>query len=151
MERIIQSQKIVDTRPKTRSLRSFPLCLEVCWGIMQSISSWYPFSCHPQLRLRKDLIVVAIKTFISQARVFNFVFHKPTVLISSPVVLVVKNLLASAGDVKRCSFNPWVGKTSWRKAWQPTPIFLPGESYGQRSPGGYSPWGRKESDTTEAT
>ena len=37
----------------------------------------------------------------------------------------------------------------WRRAWQPTPIFLPGESHGQRSLAGYSPWGHKESDVTE--
>ena len=36
-----------------------------------------------------------------------------------------------------------------RRAWQPTPVFLPGESHGQRSLVGYSPWGRKESDVTE--
>ena len=46
-------------------------------------------------------------------------------------------------------FDPWVGKIPWRRAWQPTPVFLPGESHGQRSLAGYSPWGRKESDTTE--
>ena len=40
---------------------------------------------------------------------------------------------------KRHRFNPWVGKIPWRKAWQPTPIFWPGESYGQRSLVGYSP------------
>ena len=39
----------------------------------------------------------------------------------------------------------------WRRKWQPTPVFLPGESHGQRSLAGYSPWGRKESDVTEAT
>ena len=37
----------------------------------------------------------------------------------------------------------------WRKEWQPTPVFLPGESHEQRSLAGYSPWGYKESDTTE--
>ena len=37
----------------------------------------------------------------------------------------------------------------WRRKWQPTPVFLPGESHGRRSLGGYSQWGRKESDTTE--
>ena len=37
----------------------------------------------------------------------------------------------------------------WRRAWQPTPVFLPGESHGQRSPVGYSPWGRKDLDVTE--
>ena len=45
-------------------------------------------------------------------------------------------------------FNPWVGKI-WRRAWQPTPVFLPGESHGQRSLAGYSPRDCKELDTTE--
>ena len=40
---------------------------------------------------------------------------------------------------RRPGLDPWVGKTSWRKKWQPTPVFLPGESHGQRSLGGYSP------------
>ena len=35
----------------------------------------------------------------------------------------------------------------WRRKWQPTPVFLPGEFYGQRSLVGYTPWGRKDSDT----
>ena len=39
----------------------------------------------------------------------------------------------------------------WRRKWQPTPEFLPGESHGRRSLVGCSPWGRTESDTTEAT
>ena len=44
---------------------------------------------------------------------------------------------------------PWVGKISWRRKWQPTPVFLPGESHGWSSLVGYSPWGGKELDTTE--
>ena len=48
-------------------------------------------------------------------------------------------------------FSPWVGKIFWRREWQPTPVFLPGESHGQRSLAGYGPWGLKESHTTEAT
>ena len=41
------------------------------------------------------------------------------------------------------------GKIPWRWKWQPTPVFLPGKSDGWRSLAGYSPWGYKESDTTE--
>ena len=52
---------------------------------------------------------------------------------------------------KRSWFHPCVGKILWRRKWQPTQIFLPGESHGQRSLARYSPWGHKESDTTEAT
>ena len=50
---------------------------------------------------------------------------------------------------RRCKFDPWVGKILWRKKWQPTPVFLPAKFHGQRSLAGYSPWGNKESDTTE--
>ena len=70
---------------------------------------------------------------------------------SGKVALVVRNPPASAGDIKRHRFSPWVGKIPWRRAWQPTPVFLPGESHGQRSLAGYSSWGCKESDITEAT
>ena len=55
------------------------------------------------------------------------------------VALVVKNLPVNAGDVRDSGFDPWVGKISWRRAWQPTPVFLPGESHGQRSLMDYSP------------
>ena len=40
---------------------------------------------------------------------------------------------------KKCGFDPWVGKISWRRSWQPTPVFLPGKSHGQRWLVGYSP------------
>ena len=54
-------------------------------------------------------------------------------------------------ECKRLGFDPWVGKIPWRRAWQPTPVYLPGESPGQRSLGGYSLLGHTESDTTEVT
>ena len=52
---------------------------------------------------------------------------------------------------RRHEFDPWVGKIPWRRECQPTLVFLPGESHGQRSLMVYSPQGHKESDTTEAT
>ena len=52
---------------------------------------------------------------------------------------------------KRHGFNPWVGKTPWRKAQQPTPVFLPREFHGQRSLASCSPGSRKMSDMTEVT
>ena len=58
---------------------------------------------------------------------------------SSSVALVVKNPPASAGKRKRLRFDPWVGKISWSRAWQSTPVFLLGESREQRSLTGYSP------------
>ena len=44
---------------------------------------------------------------------------------------------------RRRGFNPWVGKIPWRRKRQPAPVFLPGNSHGQRSLAGHSPWGHK--------
>ena len=65
----------------------------------------------------------------------------------------VKNLPTNAGDIrrKRRRCDPWIGKIPWRTVWLPAPLFLTGKSHGQRSLAGYSPWGHKELDTTEAT
>ena len=49
---------------------------------------------------------------------------------------------------KRLRFDSWVGKILWRRAQQATPLFLPGESYGQRNLAGYSPWGCKTDMTS---
>ena len=57
---------------------------------------------------------------------------------ASQVALVVKNPPANAGD-RRCRFNPWDGKIPWRRAWQPTPVFLTGEFQGQRNLADCSP------------
>ena len=62
-----------------------------------------------------------------------------------------KNLPAQCRRHKRCRFVSWVGKIPWRRAWQPTPAFLLGESHGLRSLAGYSPWGCIELDTTDMT
>ena len=51
--------------------------------------------------------------------------------------------------MRETQVHPWVKKIPWRRGWQPTPIFLPGEFHGQRSLVGYSAWGCKESHTTE--
>ena len=62
---------------------------------------------------------------------------------------MVKNLPANAEDGRDAGLIP--GKTLWRRAWQPTTVFLSGESHGQRSLAGYSLYGRKELATTETT
>ena len=63
---------------------------------------------------------------------------------------MLKNALANAGDVRDAgSITGW--EDALDEGWQPTPVFLPGESHGQGSLAGYSPWGSKGSDTAEAT
>ena len=49
----------------------------------------------------------------------------------------------SACQRRGCGFDPWVRKIPWRRKWQPTPVFMPGKSHGQKSLEGYSPWGHK--------
>ena len=60
---------------------------------------------------------------------------------------MVKNLSA----MQETGFDSGVGKIPWRRKWQPTPVFLPGESHRQRSPAGCSPWAHNKLDTTEVT
>ena len=70
-----------------------------------------------------------------------------TVRLGFTVGAVAKDSAANAGDAES-RLDPWVGKIPWRREWQPTPVFLPGESYGEGSLEGCNPWGGKESDTT---
>ena len=60
-----------------------------------------------------------------------------------------KNQSANAGDIRDAGSIPGSGGLPWRRPWQPTPVFLPGESHGQRSLAGHSPSGCKEYDTIE--
>ena len=68
------------------------------------------------------------------------------------VMLVIKSPPVNAGDARDVGLIPVLGRFPWRRALQQlTPVFLLRESHGQRSLVDYSPWGHKESDTTEAT
>ena len=60
-----------------------------------------------------------------------------------------KELACQSRGRRRRKFDPWLWKIPWRRAWPPTPVFLPGESHGRRSLAGCSPQGHKESDKTE--
>ena len=75
----------------------------------------------------------------------------PGLLPGSPGSASGKEPVCQCGRYKKRGFNPWIRKIPWRRKWQPTPVFLPGKVLGQRSLAGYSPQGRKESDTTEVT
>ena len=80
--------------------------------------------------------------FKTQHNIYRL-FHSPCQYLSVFIVegfpggSVVKNPPAYAGDV---GLIPGQGKIHWRRAWQPTPVLLPGKSHGRRSPAGYSPW-----------
>ena len=81
------------------------------------------------------------------------VIHLISVLLSFftgfPGGSVVKNLPSNVRDIGDASLIFGLGRSPWRRKWQPTPVFLPVKSQGQRSLVGYSPWGHKESNTIE--
>ena len=79
----------------------------------------------------------------TQARIWGKAFF--------PEVFPMAQWLRICLNCRRFKFSLWVCKSPWRRKWQSTPIFLPGESHVPRSPTGYNPWGHKESDTTETT
>ena len=66
-------------------------------------------------------------------------------------MVMVKNPFTNAGDVRDTGSIPGPWEDPLEKEWQPTPVFWPGESHGQRTLAGYSPWGLKESDMTDVT
>ena len=71
-------------------------------------------------------------------------FALVTQLWASPGSASGKETVYQCKRHKRCGFDPWVGKIPCKTEWQPTPVFLPGESHGQRSLVGYSPCGHKD-------
>ena len=81
---------------------------------------------------------------------YSFVASCPAIQ-ASQVALVVKNLPANARDLRDPQVRSLGWDDLWRRAGQPIPVYLPGDFHGQRSLEGYSPWGGKESDTTEVT
>jgi len=84
-------------------------------------------------------------------------YYKPVTILRAWLVqvyltLTIASLVADGKTSARNAGDPGsipVGKIPWRRKWQSTPAFLPGKSHGRRSLIGYSPWGRKESDTTD--
>ena len=94
--------------------------------------------------------------YSTQSAVHLFLLCVAQIFIFKNIYLVTLGLLGSDGSdgkkiclqCRRPGFDPWVGKIPWRREWQPTPVFLPGESHEQRSLAGYSPGGHKELNTT---
>ena len=114
--------------------------------ILQSSSSTQtPLSHSSQLELEKKEKLLSPFSLHPRCKVF---IHSQYSLWASQMHRAKKNPPANAGGM---GSNPGLARFPWSKKWQPTPAFLPGESHGQRSLPDYSPWGCKESNTTECT
>ena len=78
-------------------------------------------------------------------------YHIANQFWASQVAQWLKKKKKSTCQCRRCKLDPCTRKIPWRRKWQPTPVFLPGKSRGQRSLVGCRLWGCTESGTTEAT
>ena len=105
-----------------------PLCT-----LLISLHLFLPLDC--ELKENRSYILFIIVVFS----------EVPIQYQASLVAQLVKNPPAMG----ETGSDPWVGRTPWRRTWQPTAVFLPGECRGQRSLAGYSPWGCTKSDMTE--
>ena len=112
-------------------------------GIQGSLG-FVGFSPHPLLSLSKFLSVLPILVHI---------LASVLLLLSLQNAIFLFNCFHSSKKsickCKKCRFDPWVGKIPWKRKQQPTPVFLPGKSHGQKRLVGYGPWVYKELDTTE--
>ena len=90
------------------------------------------------------------KIYLFKAR--DLVYLQRYVIITSfPGGTSGKELACQCRRCKSHRYNPWVRKIPWRRAWQSNPVFMNGDSHGQRSLVGYSPQGLMESDMTKET
>ena len=118
------------------------------WDFSQYLlTNWDTLVC--QSSLHNLLYPVPAMLFLGNlaSRFENYIWIRVDPLciprMASHVVLSGKELTCQCRRHKRCRFIPWVRKIPWRGEWQPTPVFLPGESHGQRSLVGYTPWDHK--------
>ena len=102
-----------------------------------SIQNWFPLGLTGLIALlSKGLSRVFSSTTVWKHQFFDALplWHEELLIRGFlGLALVVKNPPANAGDARDHGFDPWVRKIPWRRAWQPTPVFLPGKSHGQRS------------------
>ena len=99
--------------------------------------------CHSSVALWVSLFWFARGYFQRQRKIM---VHLPK---GFPWWLSGKEHACQCSWLKSHGLNPWVGKITWWRRWQPTPVFVPGKSRGQRSLMDYSPWDHKESEMTE--
>ena len=118
------------------------------WPTLQKVTVWKRSNCGgqvPESRIRRQIFSERLWQCWCIANSNSWL------LLGLPQWLSRWRIHLQCRRHRRLGFDPWVRKTPWRRKWRPIPVFLPGKSQGQGSLAGYSPWGRKESDMTEAT
>ena len=133
-----QAEKKVETPPRADSSKRQ-------WGTCHQHKLPQRF-CAESLAGRLLKLINMVSSFLEEVSTLGAILPCELGL---PVGSADTESACSAGDTRELGSIPGIGKTHWGSEWLPTPVFLPGESHGQRSLVGYSPQGCKESDTTE--
>ena len=130
----------------------FPYSWQTCYSFTQHMAIEY--ICHGLWKMLEQtkywIRLTTVQTFYSfqyLTEISSLEFHNYIMgeIKRTKVAQHVKDLL----QFRKPGFSPWVGKIPWRRQWQLTPVLLAGEFHGRRDWEAYSPWGCKESDTTE--
>ena len=106
---------------------------------------------HEIVKDRKAWCATVHRVAKSQTQLSDWTQQKIRKVYSQSGGLAAKESTCQYRRCKRWRFDPWVRKIRWRRKWQPFPVFLPGNSLGQRNLEGCSLWGHKESDIAERT
>ena len=133
------------------NFQAIPQNTDIRWHLLlgfiwTSCSAWWIWI----IRVHSSDSILPSGLWIQESK-FKFWWDLRQVCFGLPRWHSDKEPICQCGRRKRCGFDPWIGKIPWRKKWQSTPVFLPGESHRQRNLAGYSPWGSKESDMTKVT
>ena len=120
--------------------------------VIRGMISLSPDSCIFPYKERTNIFEMSVFLWLTIMFACSTIWlHLLLFLAKTPIYLGLPWWLSGKESIyqcRRCKFYPWVEKIPWRRKWLPTPVFLLGESHGQRSLAGYSPWGYKESDTS---
>ena len=98
---------------------------------------------HLELDIPVLLSGFSLGLFLIYQSYLIIIFYQLDLIMGFPGGSAVRNPPANAGDMRDMGSDPWFQKMPWRRKWQCTLVFLPGEFHGQRSLAGYSPWGLK--------
>ena len=139
-QRVFASHSLTQTQRVYHTTQPHMRCVLDCFTCVRLFATLWTVACQAPLSMgfsRQDQSGLPYKMQNST----EFLRHTVSRLVFSlPWWLSGKE---SACKLRRYGFNPWVRKIPWRRKWQPTPVFLPGESHGQGSLVGYSPQGHK--------
>ena len=135
----------VEQMQKHRISKEIPIVYTGDWKNRKNVHILFWILCHYMLLQDIEYSVWCYTVGL----VVYFIYSSICLLIGLPRWHRGKEFACQCRKHKRCGLDHSVRMIPSSKKWQPTPVFLPGESHGQRSLVGYSPWGCKESDMTE--